>query len=143
MATACGGGAASAQKPDPQFATHWTQLAATYQSSVQQLQASGRNAIAAGGHSDTLAIAGGLRDLTERTLTQLRATRPPASLDQTYGRAVKNLEDQKSALDDALSADAKNDQPGVQKALTRFLSALGDWMQAAQQLTAAVSKGGH
>jgi hypothetical protein len=134
--TGCGGGSHGSSA---HFASHWQQLVGSYQSSVQNLQAQGRTLLAGGNNAEIVGIVQQLQSLTLRTLDQLKALNPPSSVAGLYHKAIQDLTTQHQALGDALSAEARSDQAGLQKALTRYVTSLSQWLPVAAQISTRVA----
>jgi hypothetical protein len=133
--TACGGGSHGSSA---HFASNWQSFVANYQTSVQNLQAQGRSALAAGGSQDIVRIVQQLQSLTQTALNQLKTLSPPSSVASLYQKAVQDLKAQHQALGDALTAEAHSDQAGLQRALTRYITSLSQWLPVAQQISSTV-----
>jgi hypothetical protein len=134
-------GSHSGRRPAAQFDQGLAEVTASFRASTEHIKSDGRAALASSDSSKVLAVYASLRDATAAAAQRYHELTPPAGKSEAFTALIKNIDEQKAALDQVVQGAKKQQSSTVATALRRYASLLQQWAAALSRLGGVGSSG--
>lgn len=135
LATACGG-SARPSADSATFASSYLTASHSYRTHLAQLQSQASTAQQQGTAAE-VAIFRGILDLTNSTIDEMQHLNAPSDLSKKFDQFRASLHDQRSSLNDVLTAVNDNDNPAIDKAVVALSRAFQNGLTLQNELDSA------
>lgn len=123
------------------FAPSFDTITTRYQSSMSDIQSSGRDALASGDTAAVLEVYKSLRDATADAAEDFAEMTPPAAVAGQHESLVENLQEQADTLDDIVTAATQEQGSALTDGLTRLATLLADFTTIHQAIDQELAQG--